>query len=201
MNRADDISKGQKDKQIIIQNGTVAGLCFPNDDSLQEFIHIMEGRCSDNATVIRVDSLSQKEDWTDYKRMIDIIGIDEMDSSLSCQEYIYLYCMLRKGYQPSIRQRLDQLLLELHITELREEKMENLSKGQFCIIRSLAAYLQGCRVLVLKNVWGICTENEKKVFYHFWKRFLGCEGIGLVLSTSEGELRKVTNQIYRMNEK
>lgn len=179
----------------------MAGLCFQNEDSLQEFIQIMESGCSENNTVIRIDSWNQKESWTEYKRMIDIIGAEEINSSLSCQEYIYLYCMLRKGYQPSIKQRLEQLLLELHIAELREEKVNNLSKGQFCIIRSLAAYLQGCRVLVLKNVWEIYTENEKKVFYHIWQRFLSCEGIGLVLSTSEGELRKVTKQIYRINEK
>lgn len=128
----------------------------------------MEGRCSANSMVIRVDSLNQKENGIEYKRMIDVIGAEEMDSSLSCQEYIYLYCMLRKGYQPSIKQRLEQLLLELHITELKEEKVKNLSKGQFCIIRSLAAYLQGCRVLVMKNEWGLYTENEKKAFYHLW---------------------------------
>lgn len=192
---------GQKDNQIIIQNGTVAGLYFSNDDSLQEFVHIMEDRCSEKSAMIQVDSLNKKDNWIDYNRMIDVIEIEEMDSSLSCQEYIYLYCMLRKGYQPSIKQRLDQLFLELGITELREEKVGNLSKGQFCIIRSLAAYLQGCKVLVLKNVWRFYTENEKKVFYHIWQRFLSCEGIGLVLSTSEGELRKVTKQIYRINEK
>lgn len=161
----------------------------------------MEDRCSEKSAMIQVDSLNKKDNWIDYNRMIDVIEIEEMDSSLSCQEYIYLYCMLRKGYQPSIKQRLDQLFLELGITELREEKVGNLSKGQFCIIRSLAAYLQGCKVLVLKNVWRFYTENEKKVFYHIWQRFLSCEGIGLVLSTSEGELRKVTKQIYRINEK
>ncbi|MBR3771264.1 MAG: hypothetical protein IKL07_03255 [Clostridium sp.] len=179
----------------------MAGLYFSNENSLQEFIQIIEGKCSESCVAIRIDSLNQKENWIDYRKIIDVISAEEMDSSLSCQEYIYLYCMLRKGFHPSIKERLEKLFLELQITELREQKVKALSKGTFCIIRSLAAYLQGCRVLVLKNALSIYTENEKKAFHRFWQRFLDCDGIGLVLSTSERELKTVTDQIYNMDEK
>ena len=111
-----ELGKNQfEDRKMLIQEGTVAGVYFLEESLKRTFIE----KLKDELAVL--NGVSEKEHHIEYKN-IDLIPEDKINSSLSCQEYVYMYCMIRRGFNNMLEERFEQILRQLNLGFLKEKK-------------------------------------------------------------------------------
>ena len=186
--------------EIRVPDGMTAGLFFLQEHHRNAFVEILKGRVEKNVT-IQLEDIIQSKDVLEYRRNIDVIANVKIESTLSCREYVYMYCMIRQGYNTTTEEGFDLLLENVHLEEMKDKKMGELSSGWQTIIRGIAAYLQGCKLIVLQDGMESYLEEEKYVIYNLIEMYMKKQGICLVLSTSLSELKDITDLIYQMDKK
>lgn len=186
--------------EIRVPDGMTAGLYFLQEHHRNAFVEILKGRIEKNIT-IQLEDIIQNKDILEYRRNIDVIANVKIESTLSCREYVYMYCMIRKGYNPSTEEGFDHLLENVHLEEMKDKKMGELSSGWQTIIRGIAAYLQGCKLIVLQDGMESYLAEERYVLYNLIQKYMKKQGICLILSTRIEELKDITNLIYQMDRK
>lgn len=188
------------DFKIVIQSGMITGLHFEDSDSIKEFINIITGYYGE-ITNIQLDEKMEEQSDCAFKRRLEIIPNEKIESTLNSKEYVYMYCMLRQGFNRATEERLEELMQLFQIERLKEKTINELSLGQQVILRNIAAYLQGCKVIVFQNGIGFCTEREKELLIAFVRFFLKKDGICLILSEDRAELEEVSDIVYQFGNK
>lgn len=180
-----------EDSQIMIQEGTVVGVYFLEETLKRTFIEKIKGKLA------VVDGVSEKEYQVEYKNL-DFIPEERINSSLSCQEYVYMYCMIRRGFNNMLEEKFEQILRQLNLGFLKEQKVGELGEGFQVIVRCIAAYLVGIQLLVFQNEIRFREAAEKEIFRTFLEYFKRDNGIGLLVSTRKEQLEELADVIYEI---
>lgn len=187
-----ELGKNQfEDRKMLIQEGTVAGVYFLEESLKRTFIE----KLKDELAVL--NGVSEKEHHIEYKN-IDLIPEDKINSSLSCQEYVYMYCMIRRGFNNMLEERFEQILRQLNLGFLKEKKVGELGEGFQVLVRCIAAYLVGIQLLVFQNEIRFWETGEKEAFWTFLDYFKRNNGIGLLVSTRKEQLEELADVVYEI---
>lgn len=187
-----ELGKNQfEDSKMLIQEGTVAGVYFLEESLKRTFIE----KLKDELAVL--NGVSEKEHHIEYKN-IDLIPEDKINSSLSCQEYVYMYCMIRRGFNNMLEERFEQILRQLNLGFLKEKKVGELGEGFQVLVRCIAAYLVGIQLLVFQNEIRFWETGEKEAFWTFLDYFKRNNGIGLLVSTRKEQLEELADVVYEI---
>lgn len=180
-----------ENSKIKIQEGTVAGVYFLEETSKSTFIEKLKGKLA------VIDGASERVKYIE-RRKIDLILENKIDSSLSCQEYIYMYCMIRRGFNVMLEEKFEQILTQLNVGFLKEQKVGELGEGFQVLIRCIAAYLIGIQLLVFQNEIKFKEAREKETFRTFLGYFKRNNGIGLFVSTRKEQLEELADVVYEI---
>ncbi|SES77673.1 hypothetical protein [[Clostridium] polysaccharolyticum] len=175
---------------MAVQEGVLIGVHFSDKKMISAFLDIVKDNC------VELDGIRAKENLREYKRKVDVLPKEKIESSLSCKEYVYMYCMLRNEFCNEIGEKFEKRLKELHIEYLSKMKLEELKFGFQVMIRCIADQLIGIRLLIAQNEIFFENSKEARDLKRVFEQFKREKGIGLLLSTNRKQLEALADVIY-----
>lgn len=123
---------------------------------------------------------------TEYKKKVDTIDLDRVDSTLNVKNYLVFYSMVTGIYHERTEEEIRDLFQRIHIEDLLHQPLNSLSKEDKIKIRCLGAYMKHVDCLIGKNLLdGLDTvQVELTIDFlkeHFCKNHCVCilfEGFG-----------------------
>ena len=175
---------------LAVPEGVFIGVYFSDKKMSHAFLDIIKDNC------VELDGIRAEENVSEYKRKVDVFPEEKIESSLSCKEYVYMYCMLRNGFCNEIEEQFEKRLKELHIEYLSKMKLEELKFGVQVMIRCIADQLIGIRLLIAQNEIFFENSKEARDLKRVFEQFKREKGIGLLLSTNRKQLEALADVIY-----
>lgn len=129
------------------------------------------GGTQKNGGISVLDGVDTKEHLKEYKRMVDVVDIEKVDSTLTVKNYIVFYAMVTGIYSDKTVDNLTELLMKNQMAEVLNTPVNDLSKIEKIKVRCLAAYMKHISCLVGKGLMDGLEQMQKKAFYVFLKEY------------------------------
>ncbi len=107
----------------------------------------------------------------EYRKKVDIIDIEKVDSTLTVQEYITFYAMVIGIYSKDTIEEMKALLVENglgHTCNISINKLNNLEKIK---VRCIAAYMKQISCLVGKGLLDGLDKGQRELFIIFLTKY------------------------------
>lgn len=153
----------------IADNGIVEIVC-ENAEKKKDLIDLItgtqvkQGRC----VLGDVDTLYQPDE---YKRKVDLVDIDRVDSTLNVQNYLIFYAMVKGNYHEKTVDEIMQLFEQAGIESLLVKPINGLTKEEKIKIRCLASHMRQISCLVGKDLLEDLEWKQRDRVLSFLKDF------------------------------
>lgn len=154
---------------MVDQYKVVVVIC-EDEETQQQLISLMSG-CGEMEGSCVLDGISINEDRKIYKKNVDFINTEAIDSELTVKDYLIFYTMVSANYHKDILEEVTKLFYEIHKEDIMDKKINELSEQNRIIVRCVAAHLKNVKLLLGKNLLEIKTEEEKKELLEFLQKY------------------------------
>lgn len=129
------------------------------------------GGTQKNGRISVLDGVDTKEHLKEYKKMVDIIDIEKIDSTLSVKNYIVFYTMITGIYSDKTIDKLTELLLQNEMENMLDMPVNALSNMEKIKVRCMAAYMKHISCLVGKGLLDCLEQIQEETFYVFLREY------------------------------
>ncbi len=133
-----------------IESKSITTVIGRNPHKFNEFISIIKGKSSFNGDII-LDNISLKLDNSHYKKKIDNITGEEINSTLSIDEYLNFYAMLRGIHEPILSKRKKEIFSKHNYINSFDVRLNELLYSQRIYLRFLASLIKMPALLIIEN--------------------------------------------------
>lgn len=155
-----------------IENTGIVEIVCENADKKKDLIELVTGT-KVNSGVCVLEDIDTKHHLDEYKRKIDIIDIDRVDSTLNVRNYLVFYTMVTGIYSDKTMDELTQLFYQMGIEDLVDKPLNDLNKAEKIKIRCLASYLKKINCLVGKDLLEDLEPWQKECVLSILKKYFG----------------------------
>lgn len=168
---------GKKNKYedcvLEIEDSGIIEIICKNAEKKKDLIELISGAQVTSGTCILEDA-DTNQHLSEYKKIVDIIDLDRVDSTLSVRNYLVFYTMIIGKYCDRTLDELTQLFVQNGIGDLLDKKLNELNIEEKIKVRCLAAYIKRIRCLVGKELLENLGEKQRKCMISFFKKYF-CE--------------------------
>ena len=118
-----------------------------------------------------MDGVDTKEHLKEYKKKVDVIDLDKVDSDLTVKNYLVFYAMVTGIYHEEIVDNLKALLRRNDMGEILDTPVNKLNNIEKIKVRCLAAYMKHISCLVGKGLLDGLEQVQRETFYAFLKEY------------------------------
>lgn len=151
----------------IEDNGIVEIVC-ENPDKKKDLIELITGTQVKRGVCV-LGNVNTQHDLDEYKRKVDMIDIDRVDSTLNVKNYLVFYTMVTGVYHDETIEELTQLFYQIGIEDLLDKSLNDLNKVEKIKVRCLASYLKQINCLVGKDLLEDLEPKQKECVLSFLK--------------------------------
>lgn len=124
-------------------------LIYPCDSPVMraKLLSIMSGKeCCDGECI--VENISSKDNKGQYKKVVDCVDPEEIDSDLSVRDYLLFYAMISNNYTPELAGEIDTLLRKCNRENILLKGVNELLAEEKIMVRCIASYIKGIKLLI-----------------------------------------------------
>ena len=118
-----------------------------------------------------LNGVDTKDHLQEYKKKVDVIDIDKVDSTLTVKNYLVFYAMAAGIYRDKTIDKLTELLIQNKMEDMLDMPVNGLSNIEKIKVRCLAAYMKHISCLVGKDLLDGLEQLQKEMFYAFLKEY------------------------------
>lgn len=134
-----------------------------------------------------------------YKKMVDYIDLNRVDSTLTVKNYLTFYAMVAGVYSSDTIVDATNVLVAMGMQQLSNVRINDLEKADKIIVRCIAAYLKQIKCLVSDNILeGLDKEQRDKVLRFLNEYFIKKQCVCLLFESRKKTLDKIAAKIVRI---
>lgn len=179
-------------ENIKLSNGYIVGICFKDTTHKEGFINIF--RSKDYKNLIKKLQLKEKLS----EKSIDFIDQSIIESTLSVEEYLKFYGLLRNIYDVDFSKKMMKLLFKMNLYDKKDTPMKDLKSSQQKSVRVVASCLNNLILFVGNNLLDDMDSMEKKRLYELLSICLKEIAICIVIEDSKENLKGFADVIYEI---
>lgn len=155
---------------IETHGGGILHVICSDTEKKEKLISLIGGTQKDGGISV-LDGVDTKEHLKEYKKMVDVIDIEKIDSTLTVKNYIVFYAMVTGIYSDKTIDKLTELLLQNGMENVLDMPVNALSDMEKIKVRCLAAYMKHISCLVGKGLLDCLEQMQKDTFYDFLREY------------------------------
>lgn len=179
-------------ENIKLTNGYIIGICFKDNSHKERFISIFKG-CDIKRLVKKLQG-----DGNLSKRSIDYIDQSIVESTLSVEEYLKFYGLLRNIYDVDFSQKMKRLLNHIDLFDKKDVPMKELKRSQQKSVRVLASCLNNLLLFVGNNLLDEMDRSERHRLYELLSICLKEASVCIVIEDTRDMLTGFADIIYEI---
>jgi ABC-type multidrug transport system ATPase subunit len=179
-------------ENIRLSNGYIVGICFKDTSHKERFISIFKG--SNTKRLIR----KLQSDKRYSEKAIDYVDQNIIESTLSVEEYLKFYGLLRNIYDVDFSQKMKKLLYIINLQDKKNIPMKELKRSQQKSVRVLASCLNNLLLFVGNNLLDDMDSTEKRRLYEILSICLKEIAICIVIEDTKDKLKGFADVIYEI---
>ncbi len=117
----------------------------------EDLLELLTGHNVENGECI-LNDIDSVERIKEYKKMVDLIDLNRVESSLSVKNYLIFYTMVVGIYHDKTAEELVTLFSEIDMEDFLEKSVNDLNNEDRIRIRCIAAYLRKVKCLIGKDL-------------------------------------------------
>lgn len=156
--------------QIEIDEGGIFHVICEDAEKRENLISLIGGM-QKNGGICILDGVDTREQLNEYKKKIDVVDIDKVDSTLTVKNYIVFYAMVTGIYSDKTIDKLTELLTQNEMENVLDTPVNELSNIEKVIVRCLAAYMKHISCLIGKGLLDGLNPIQKEVFFTFLEQY------------------------------
>lgn len=129
------------------------------------------GGTQQNGGICVLNGVDTKEHLKEYRKKVDVIDIDKVDSTLTVRNYLIFYAMITGIYSDKTLDKLTELLMQNNMGDILDTPVNKLNHMEKIKVRCLAAYMKHISCLVGKGLLDGLEKMQKETFYAFLKEY------------------------------
>ena len=133
----------------IEDNGIIQIVC-ENADKKKDFIELVTGTRVEKGLCVLGD-VDTKHHLKEYKKKVDLIDIEKVDSTLNVKNYLVFYTMVTGVYHNQTIEEMTQLFQRIDMEKILDKTLNDLSRLEKIKVRCLAAYLKQINCSLIKK--------------------------------------------------
>lgn len=153
-----------------IENNGIIEIVCENTDKKKDLIELITGTQVKRGVCVLGD-VNTEHHLDEYRRKVDIIDVDRVDSTLNVRNYLVFYTMVTGVYYDKTIDELTQLFREIGIEDLLDKPLNDLNKVEKIRVRCLAAYMKQINCLVGKDMLEDLEPRQKESVISFLKKY------------------------------
>lgn len=173
-----------QDCKLNLNSGDIVRIICENELQKRDLIRLLNGT-EQGAGLCVLGEADTIKSLEEYKRKIDFIDMERVNSHLSVKNYLTFFMMVTGIYRDETVKKLEKVFKEAGLFSIMEVSLNELQLVDKIKVRCLAAYLKGIECLVGNDLLEHLERKEKEEVVSFINRFFGRENcICLLLETS-----------------
>lgn len=181
--------------RVEIADRGIVGIKCDNEKQKEDIISVVSGKNSVIGKCI-FDEWSTVTNVKEYRRLVDYIDGEMIESTLSVSNYLLFYAMVTGIYYNDMEHEINSIVADIELCEKMNLKVNELEKVEQLMIRCAAAYLKNIRCLVSNNLFRQLEKEEKQKLYRMLEKyFVSNNCLCLVFEKNEKDLYEVVEKV------
>lgn len=155
---------------IETEEGGILHVICEDPEKRNDLICLIGGRQVDGGICV-LNGIDTKEHLKEYKKKVDIIDIEKIDSTLPVKDYMVFYTMVTGIYTDKTIDEITALLIENEMKHVWNMAVNELSIIEKIKVRCIAAYMKEISCLVGKSLLDGMDPIQREKFYAFLKEY------------------------------
>ena len=118
-----------------------------------------------------MNGVDSKEHVSEYRKKIDVVDMNKINSSLTLKNYVIFYSMISGTYSNETVNILTALLIQNNMIDMIDTPINELNNLDKIIARCLGSYMRHVSCLVGKSLLDELTQIQKDIFYTFLQQY------------------------------
>ncbi len=135
-----------------MEDDGIVNIVCNNAEQKQALIELVSGLQVKQGVCVLKD-MDTIHHLNEYKKKVDVIDIDKVDSTLSVKNYLVFYTMVTGVYRDKTIEEFTQLCEQSGLKDLLDKPINDLDKQDKIKVRCFAAYLKKIDCLVGKDLF------------------------------------------------
>lgn len=131
-------------------------------------------------------------------KTIDYIDHSLVESTLSVEEYLKLYGLIKNIYDVDFSKNMKKLLYKVNLLDKKEIPMKDLKRSQQKSVRVLASCLNNLLLFVGNNLLEEMDSTERSRIYELLSACLKEIAVCIVIEDSKDRLKGFADVIYEI---
>lgn len=179
-------------ENIRLTNGNIVGIYFKDTGYKEKFVNAFKSsEARQLLNKIRTDTKQAG-------KAIDYVDENIAESTLSVEEYLKFYGMIKNIYDDEYPFRMDTLLYKINLLDKKDISMKELKVSQQKSVRVLASCLNNLFLFVGNNLLEEMDTTEKNRLYDVLSIYLKKMAICIVIEDSKDKLSGFADVIYEI---
>ena len=179
-------------ENIELTNGFIVGICFKDIGHKEKFIKIFRG-CDTKRLAKKLQG-----DELYSEKTIDYIDQSFIESTLSVEEYLKFYGLIKNIYDVDFSNKMKKLLYKINLLDQKDIPMKDLKRSQQKTIRVLASCLNNLLLFVGNNLLDEMDSMERHRLYELLSLCLKEIAVCIVIEDTKDNLRGFADVIYEV---
>lgn len=179
-------------ENIKLTNGNIVGIYFTDTGHKERFINVFKS----NEARQLLNKI--QTDTKQAGKAIDYVDENIAESTLSVEEYLKFYGMIKNIYNDEYPFRMDTLLNKINLLDKKNISMRELKISQQKSVRVLASCLNNLFLFVGNNLLGEMDTTEKNRLYDMLSIYIKKMAICIVIEDSKDKLSGFADVIYEI---
>ncbi|MBE5876675.1 MAG: hypothetical protein E7290_07280 [Lachnospiraceae bacterium] len=122
--------------------------------------------------ICQLGDTSTRDQLKQYKRKVDMIDMDRLDSTLNVKRYLAFYAMVAGIYDESVQEEIDKQLVGEGLEHLSETALNEIEPLNKIKVRAVASSLKHIQCLVGRDLLTELTREQQDVVLTFLKEHI-----------------------------
>lgn len=168
-----------------LANDGIVEIVCEDEDKKKDLIELISGMQVEHGSC-RMGDIATDTHLKEYKKMVDLIDMDRVESTLSVKDYLVFYAMVKGIYEDGMSEAFTELLRQMDMPDVVEKQLNTLSRLEKIKVRAVASYLKKVNCLVCKDVLEELEFTQQRNVISFLKDYF-CRKHCLCLLFEKGE--------------
>lgn len=170
-----------------LANDGIVEIVCEDEEKKKDLIELICGMQVEHG-VCRLGDIDTDTHLKEYKKMVDLIDMDRVESTLSVKDYLVFYAMVKGIYEDGMAEAFTELFCQVDMPDVVEKPLNSLSRLEKIKVRAVASYLKQVNCLVCKDVLEELEITQQGNVISFLKNYF-CRKQCLCLLFEKGEVQ------------
>ncbi len=176
-------------------NGIVEIVC-ENEEKRRDLMELVTGTQVERGVCVLGD-VDTKHQLKEYKKKVDMVDPDKVDSTLSVQNYLVFYAMVTGAYHNETIEEMTQLFQTIGLEELLDKPINDISRIEKIKVRCLAAYMKRITCLVGKNLLDeLEPEQKENIISFLGEYFRKNQCLCLLFENQKWQIKEKVDEVF-----